>query len=140
MARYANYDDCASRTPQWRTTRGLVIEPGTRADLHGIAEIAAAREGSTIRKQLGSFRRFLRQSIETGECMLWVARLRGEIIGFAKCGLFVPERDAPLNTAPKGWYLLGMVVAPKYRRRRAGLRLTEARLNWIAERSANAYY
>ncbi|MCI0746907.1 MAG: GNAT family N-acetyltransferase [Verrucomicrobia subdivision 3 bacterium] len=140
MGRYAQYEKGASRVRQLPAPRGLVIESAGNADLPEIAAICAERDGSTVGKPLTAFQRFLQRSWETEECMLWLARWRGRVIGFAKCGRFVPPNDAPLNSAPEGWYLLGLVVVPEYRRRGVGFQLTKTRLGWIATRSATAYY
>ncbi len=61
-------------------------------------------------------------------------------MGIAKIRRFTPPPDSPPNMAPAGWYLSGVIVAEDYRRRGIGRRLTQARLNWIAERDRAAYY
>ncbi|WP_406280470.1 GNAT family N-acetyltransferase [Embleya sp. NBC_00896] len=46
----------------------------------------------------------------------------------------------PTPTAPAGYYLGGVVVAPEARRSGLATRLTAARLAWIAERAPEAWY
>ena len=99
--------------------------------------------------------------------MIQVALLDGRIIGYAKASWFdpaagapdpvadssapgrieaaagaaaVPERAGPDSSAPAGWYLLGVIVHPDFRRRGVGLALTRSRLEWIAGHSDRAYY
>ena len=60
------------------------------------------------------------------------------LVGIAKITRFSPPPDSPPNVAPAGWYLSGVIVAEDHRRRGIGRRLTQARLNWIAERDRGA--
>lgn len=43
------------------------------------------------------------------------------------------------NSAPNGWYLMGLRVEEAARGRGIGQQLTSARLNWLAERAEKAY-
>lgn len=119
---------------------GLIIREAQEADVLDLARIAADREGTSKEAQQRSFEQRLSEQRGTGEFMTLVAELCGEIIGFGKCGLFTPPQIAPANIAPQGWYLLGIVVVQKFRRRRVGAQLTAARLRWLERRASKAYY
>ena len=119
---------------------GLVIRLGAEPDLPAIAAITAEREGDSPERRRSSAEEFLRQSRSTDRSSLFVAELLGEVIGFGQCSYFVPLENALRPVAPEGWYLAGLIVAPKFRRRRVGLQLTRARLQWIAQRANCAYY
>ena len=41
---------------------------------------------------------------------------------------------------PPGWYLVGVIIGPAYRRRGVASELTRVRLAWIAQRARQAYY
>lgn len=74
------------------------------------------------------------------ERLLHVAEDAGRIVGYARASRWTPPADAPPNAAPSGWYLLGLVVTPEYRRRGIGRALTVARLNAIAARASEVWY
>lgn len=70
-----------------------------------------------------------------------VAVLDGEVVGYARTLPFQPNDDSPANAAPRGYYLLGLVVAEAHRRRGVGRLLTQERLRWLARRgSGTAFY
>jgi ribosomal protein S18 acetylase RimI-like enzyme len=47
---------------------------------------------------------------------------------------------AAWSDTPAGWYLLGVVVHPKWRRRGIGAALTRERMRWVAQRATEIYY
>jgi ribosomal protein S18 acetylase RimI-like enzyme len=51
-----------------------------------------------------------------------------------------PPPDPPANIAPAGYYLAGLLVAPAYRRRGIGERLTRARMAWVALRGTETWF
>ncbi|MEV4618902.1 GNAT family N-acetyltransferase [Asanoa sp. NPDC049573] len=82
----------------------------------------------------------LRDSATDADRMLHVAEDEGRIIGYGRSALYTPPADAPDNAAPAGWYLLGLVVDPAYRRRGVGRALTVARMASIFERAEAVWY
>jgi GNAT superfamily N-acetyltransferase len=62
------------------------------------------------------------------------------VVGAARVSLFEPGANAPLNVAPPGWYLVGLVVAPEWRRHGIGLALSAARVRWALERAPEVWY
>ena len=82
----------------------------------------------------------LSRDIGDPERHLVVAVDRRAIVGYGRARLFEPSADAPADTAPRGYYLTGLFVDPRHRRRGIGEVLTTARLDWIAERAADAWF
>ena len=120
-------------------SEGLVIRAAAPSDSHALAAIAAEREGEPVAKWEARFKE-LDAAVQSGVAMLLVAELDDEPIGYGKVGHFTPPIRSPANVAPAGWYLTGLVVKPAFRRRGVGMRLTTARLDWIAARSREAFY
>ena len=69
-----------------------------------------------------------------------VAEAGTDLVGYARTGWFEPEPTAPPNTAPAGWYLMGLSVDPDWRRRGIARALTQERLDWVAARADHAWY
>ena len=84
-------------------------------------------------------RRFRRELARRPRCML-AADIAGETVGFARALRFRPPAGAPANSAPAGWYLLGVAVRPDRLRLGAGRALTLSRLRWLARRAPEAWY
>ena len=101
-----------------------------------IAAIEASRD--TIDASVA--RRRCEAQVLDPEALLLVALVSGEVVGFARAGRLRPPNDAPADTLPDGWYLLGVIVVDAWRRHGIGRDLTKARLAWIAERADAAYY
>jgi GNAT superfamily N-acetyltransferase len=80
------------------------------------------------------------QVVEPPTKSIWVAALGPRVIAYARAGLFTPPEHSTPDVVPAGWYLLGVIVDPEFRRRGVGEALIRARLEWIAQRSPRAYY
>lgn len=139
MSEFADYRPGGERTPPYSAADGLVIRPAGHPDLPGVAAIAAEREGEPLEKWVAAFERTHDESL-AGRSLLLVATLRDRVVGYGKTRDFTPPANSPLNAAPAGWYLTGVVIHPEHRRRGLGLELTLARLTWIRQRSGTAYY
>jgi aminoglycoside 6'-N-acetyltransferase I len=61
-------------------------------------------------------------------------------MGYGRVRLFEPKGEASADTAPRGYYLIGVFVAPDQRRSGIGAALTQARIDWISERAADAWF
>jgi ribosomal protein S18 acetylase RimI-like enzyme len=112
-------------------TAALEIRPATRDDLAASASLAFAESGG----EPEAWRDRLGRELDDPGCLLVVATLAGELVGYGRATWFEPPADAPRDVAPRGYYLVGVVVAPAARRRGVGRALTEARLAWIGERA-----
>ncbi|SNS90584.1 Ribosomal protein S18 acetylase RimI [Asanoa hainanensis] len=132
MSAFAAYE------PGRRTKGGepVPVRRGTIADVPGCVELAAVVAGLDPVQ----WTRSLTASATDQERMLHVAEDAGRIVGYARSAEYAPPKDAPRNAAPAGWYLLGIVVDPAYRRRGIGRALTTARMTAIAERADAVWY
>ncbi len=118
----------------------LVIRPAREDDADALGRISADREGGDVQAHCATFRRSL-EDPEAGRSRLTlVAELGSDIVGFGKVRYLSEDHGAGVGDAPEGWYLTGVVVDPRVRRRGVGARLTAERLKWIAERCCKTYY
>ena len=114
---------------------GLAIRAAGPPDVTSIAALAHARDGGEVGTHSAGLERDLAAIDAGAERALWVATSRGTVLAFARAARFVREPDAPSSTAPSGWYLTGLVVAPEHRRRGIGEALTIERIRLLAERT-----
>jgi len=87
-----------------------------------------------------SWRKALGGDIENPERKLVVAEAEAGVVGYGRARLFEPGSDAPRDTAPRGYYLMGLFVRPDLRRAGVGAALTETRLRWISEGAEEAWF
>lgn len=118
---------------------GLRIRGAESSDLAALAQIAADREGTPQTTQHKLFEKHLLNQ-KTHQSMILVADVRDEVVSFGNCAYCKVPDGAPANHSPDGCYLTGVIVSPKFRRRKVGHQLTHARLQWIARRASKAYY
>jgi len=72
--------------------------------------------------------------------LLVVAEDAGRIICYGRAMHFRRAADAPADSVPTGYYLVGLVVDASCRRSGVGSELTRARLAWISGRATEAWY
>jgi ribosomal protein S18 acetylase RimI-like enzyme len=129
---FAAYEpDCGVRTP----VDGMVRE-ATLGDVESCVRIMTAREGGSP----DQWRPRLRQSVESQAAGFFVAEVDGTVAGFGRVQLLRPSPDAPLDSIPLGWYLIGVMVDSRWRRRGLGDALTLARLGWLGQRANEVWY
>lgn len=68
------------------------------------------------------------------------ADAHGEIVGYGRVSWVSRADNAPADAAPQGYYLAGMVIDERYRRRGIGARLTRERMKFIAGKADDAWY
>lgn len=113
----------------------LVLRRAGPRDVTGIARLAHARDGGELRLHVAGGERDVAAMEAGAERGLWVASVHDDVLAYARAARFVPEPDAPSGTAPAGWYLTGLVVAPEHRRCGIGEALTLARIGFLAGRT-----
>jgi len=139
MSEFAEHAS-GSAKPALTESDGLRIRAATEEDLARLAPIWAEREGCPLERALEGFTQFF-AAARAGRALLILAEVGTSAIGFGKASYFTPPAGSASNMAPEGWYLSGVVVSPRYRRRGVGGRLTAARLAWIAGLGSDtAYY
>jgi aminoglycoside 6'-N-acetyltransferase I len=133
--------DEAPRDPDKGTLLGeVVVRPAEMRDVHAVGRISAEREGQDAEKHTAGCRRELECGEAGRSLLLLVAEVDRNVIGFGKAR-YIDQGDEPgAGATPEGWYLTGVVVDPRFRRRGVGSKLTVERLRWIAERSRFTYY
>lgn len=127
---FADYTPDAHGTP----IDDVVVRMATERDLPECGRLAAQREGGDA----GTWAERLRCSLGDRGTLL-VADRNGEVLGYGKATWLTPGADGGWN-APDGWYLSGVVVDPRFRRRGLGRALTQARCAWVWERNETIYY
>jgi ribosomal protein S18 acetylase RimI-like enzyme len=114
----------------------LTIRPAAIADLPTAARLAVAERGGEPSQWRA---RFAADLADPRACLL-LAETRGQVMGYGRVRRFDPPPDAPVNIAPAGYYLSGLLVAPAYRRRGIGEQLTRARMAWTATRATEIWF
>ena len=139
MSEFAEYVPGGAAEPRLTEADGLRLRPAVAADLPRLAPIEAERESIAAERALAGLERLLILA-NAGRALLLMAEFAEGAIGFGKASYFTPPAGSPPNVAPEGWYLSGVVVVLRFRRRGVGAALTAARLQWIAARGPRAYY
>lgn len=119
-----------------RRTVDVVVRPAVDADLTRCAELIVSRTGGAVDVR----RARLAADLADPEKYTVVAEVDGEVAGYA---LVLRHRISPTdppNTAPDGYYLIGLIVAPEHRRHGIGELLTRERIRWTAERADEVFY
>jgi RimJ/RimL family protein N-acetyltransferase len=87
---------------------------------------------------------FMRRAFETAisreDRFVVVASAAGELVGHGRCAHFDRSPDAPPEVAPGGYYMGGLLVASRLRRRGIAAALTRARMDWAFERAPEVWY
>lgn len=100
----------------------FIVRPGIQSDVEpSLQLLAAIGVGDEA-----AWRQTLTRTVLDGEHrVLFVAEMRGQIVGYGRAVLTKEEPDVP-NAAPVGWYLLGLVVGESWRQHGIGESLTRA--------------
>ena len=127
----------ADYLPRSRGTAARVeVKPMSRASLDECVALAVQREGGDEDRWKAS----LERSINADDRTTFVALLEGHVAGYGTVGWFAPGPVVAEPAVPDGWYLLGLVVDPRFRRLGVGQQLTAARLDWLRTRADRAWY
>jgi ribosomal protein S18 acetylase RimI-like enzyme len=114
-----------------RTDEQFMVRLGTEVDVAQCVSLIGAVGLDDPNAWLDTLRTTVRDGVER---VLFVAEARGEIVGYGRA----VRGRAPVD--PAGWYLLGVTVAPQWRRKGIGEALTLRRMQWVAERADAVYY
>jgi len=122
------------------TLKDLIIRRGRFSDAVQLAEIKLTRQNGSLEEQLIKFRKELTEQENDKTKLLLVAEIRDRVIGFGRALYFIPPKDAPRNIAPRGWYLIGVIIHPDFRRMGAATQLTAERLKLISQKGESEVY
>lgn len=111
-----------------------------RAAIDDCEAIAALEAPTFGRSDPETLRRQCVSQIANPDRLVVVATLGNRIVGFGRVRLNRREPGSPSAELPAGWFLAGVAVSERWRRRGIGRSLTRHRLQWIAERAEGAYY
>lgn len=136
MGAYAPYEPGASPRPRIEAE----IRLATPDDAGTIASLYATRHGKPIEEvEPDVAAEIERQRTGIGPSRVFVAAAKAGVIGYGRIRHVVPGEEGQPTELPAGWYLMGVIVAPAWRRRGVASALGRARLAWIAERAQDAW-
>ena len=118
-----------------RSAVDFLIRLGTETDVEACANLAVLIGAGDAAKWRETLIRTVQDAVER---VLFVAEVDGAVVGYGRVSFFRAAADGP--SAPTGWYLLGVAVAPDWRRRGIAAELTRERIRWVAKRSDRIYY
>ena len=131
MNGFAPYDPDSTRRP---AESAISVRPAVAADLAVCAELIVTRTGGPAEAR----REMLLNDLERADRYVAVACAESEVVGYG--GVFRHEFVSEHPAAPTGYYLVGLIVAPAWRRYGIGELLTLERMRWTAERAGEIYY
>jgi len=114
----------------------IEIRPMGADDLDACAELIVSRTGGPVAER----RTRLLSDLNDPTRYSVVACVGTEVVGYAAVIHHEVSPDDPRTTAPTGYYLVGLIVSPNWRRHGIGELLTTERIRWTAERSDTVYY
>ncbi|MFG1909956.1 GNAT family N-acetyltransferase [Kribbella sp. NPDC048928] len=114
----------------------VVVRPAVAADLTACAELIVTRTGGSVEQRRGR----LEGDLANPERYTVVAEIDGAVVGYGAVIRHQLSPEDPPNTAPDGYYLIGLIIAPDRRRHGIGELLTRERMRWTAERADEIYY
>lgn len=129
--KFVEYDP----SPVRRRRIDIVTRPAGPKDVGPCATLAVQRDGGERGSWLSRFETYL----ESDGCALFVAEVSGEVVAYGRLERLDPDGDGSAQ-APAGWYLAGIVVDPRWRRRGIAAALTEARLDWAWRHTDEVWY
>lgn len=110
-----------------------VVEP---ADRPALADLRHGWRGGHVARHRRWVERTVREADGERGVFYVACDPSGVLVGYARCTRFEPPEDAAADCAPAGWYLVGMFVAPAWRRAGVARALTVARMRWLRDRDA----
>ena len=133
MSNFAEYEpDAGRQVPD----SPVEIRPMGADDLDACAELIVSRTGGPVAER----RSRLLSDLHDPTRYSVVACVGTEVIGYAAVIHHEISPDDPPTMAPTGYYLVGLIVSPDWRRHGIGELVTTERIRWTAERSDAVYY
>lgn len=104
-------------------------------DLHSLVALAAGSSGV----HTSTFEALASDLCDASRHLV-VARVDNRLVGYGRVRYHARSDSLPVDSAPRGWYLIGLVVADACRRHGVGSALTRARMEWRRERTGEVWY
>lgn len=114
----------------------VLVEPLAQRHLDACVALAVQREGGDPK----AWRTALEDGLDATDRATFVGLVDGQLVGYSTVAWLAPGIGHPHLAAPDGWYLLGLVVDPLFRRLGVGRRLTAERLHWLQVRTDRVWY
>lgn len=131
MSGFAEYQPGVSRQAV-----EVEVRPGVLGDLQVCAELIVSRTGGSAAER----RERLVADLAAPDKYIAVAVVGDEVVGYGGVIRHELKPDDPPTTAPTGYYLIGLIVSPDWRRHGIGELITRDRIRWTAERADAVYY
>ena len=97
-------------------------------------------DSSTATARLAELKSFIKLQEENRAYVLLAVTEKKDIVGWALSLLITsPSRKAE-DRVDDGWYLMGVMVHPKYRRQGIAEQLTKRRIKWLESRTRRVRY
>ena len=122
-----------------RERAAVTVREAEPRDVPALATLAADFGEDDLELHTRAFENELRQFAGTELDHLLVAEKSREVVGFARARFLQVAEDAEPDSAPEGYYLSGVVVAPAQRRMGIAKLLTERRIEWVAKRASKVF-
>ena len=106
------------------------------ADIAEIARLTFQRHGGDPLFHV----RNIESMLVAGHVKVMVAEYLGKTIAFGKHSRIDPPENHPLNSVPRGWYLVGLIVDEEFRRRGIGKALTRHRMEHLFRETEEIFY
>ena len=133
MSGFADYEpEAIRRTPE----SAISVRPARSEDLRVCAELIVSRTGGPVEKR----RQKLVADLEHPDRYTVVACADDLVVGYASVFRHDLTPEHPAGTAPSGYYLVGLIIAPDWRRQGIGELLTLDRMRWTASRADTIWY
>lgn len=115
-----------------------VIREASKADEAACACLLADRPGWSHDQAATTVSRWFDEPSNTPFVLVAESDADGTVIGYGRADRLDPRREG--GEAPQGWYLTGLVIAPRARRRGVGSALTAERLARIDRVAHESWY
>ena len=132
MSGFARYEPDRHEATSSPWTEHPRVRPARLRDSAVLAEILTQREGDGDVVARGNWFKSL---VDRPGKLLLVAELAGRVVAYGHVA-----HHGGSEGCPPGWYLVGLVVSPPFRRHGIGRLLTTRRLEWITQRASEAFY
>jgi ribosomal protein S18 acetylase RimI-like enzyme len=126
----------ARRTPNQR----ISVRPMSARDIGACARLIVSRTAGPIEARQEKLRADLSNPDRYSVVACAGSDPDGPVVGYAAVILHERTPHQPPTTAPTGYYLVGLIVDPRWRRHGIGELLTVDRMAWTAERADAVWY
>lgn len=132
----------AEYEPQVRSSLNYQVQllSANPSHVEGVAKLIAERNEIKLSGLIANLERaFKRAANGKINFHMFVAMDGYSVVGYGKCQWLSASTIEGAYGMDDGWYLMGIIVDPRYRRQGIGRRLCEARIRWIKQHADNAF-